>query len=493
MGTTLQARLQKIRDGWMFHEDFESDQFVPNDGWNVLQGAANQSKTQAVNGLFSLKMAGSLDDNGTPLVMYTTITDAVARNEYFVCWFYDDASNTTLAGPFVKIRCTDGKFLQLGVRNATSTTKYSCNVAGNFAEDNFTATSVNRSTGWRKFEIRREMDVAPYVNHYLIFVDGTIVGDMNPSGTPAFFDRIYVQGDVVGTTNDSFGYFDEIRLYRDYNVTLYGCEGRRVRAKNTSETILWGLDNLLETTVAGQNVPISTDPGYTISLEISKQIPNDATTANWTKLVSRMDNELMNPGDMWRYAEVDFGRKVGSYQEFPVTLGARNSSLNGTTETITFGQRNKVQYTVKMLEGDSWLKEAHNWFDWVRKGNPFTLAVDSDSIVFASFAGTYHAGDLSFVVLPSLAATYTEIVTGGEYIIQTRDGINRQTVLVTNVSGNTVTISQPLNFNVALGDFIRAVYYWPMLENDDPNSEGLTITDKVIRRDWQVMAREYIR
>jgi len=491
MGTTLQARLQNLRSGWMFHEDFESDQFVPNDGWNLIQGAANQSKDVAVNLTYSIKMAGSQDANLNPLVMYVPITDAVAVNEDFHCWFYDDATNTTLPGPFVKLRTTAGNFVTLGVRNGTSTTKYVMSSA--LTEDAFAATSVNRSTGWHHFEIRREMLVAPYVNSYLMFVDGTVVGYLAPGGVPTFFDRIYIQADVAGTTNDSFGYFDEVRLYRDYDLILFGCEGRRVRAKDVTETILWGLDNNLEATQPGQPLPVQTDPGYTISLEISKQITSDSDLSNYVFLVSRMDQIQMNPGDMWRYAESDFGRKVTNYQETPVTLGPRNSSLNGITETITFGQRNKVAYTVKMLEGDSWLREAHNWFDWVRKGNPFTLAVDSDSIAFASMSGPFYAGSFTFTVLPSLANTNTNITAGNQYVIQTRDGINRQVVTVTLVSGNNITVLQPLNFNVTLGDFIRSAYYWPMLENDDPNAEGLTISDKLIRRDWNVLAREYIR
>ena len=116
MGTTKISWLKKIRSGYAFREDFESDNFINNDAWQLLQGLAITSDAQQSQGTYSLDLANSLDSSGMPVVIRENMSTSALYADWMVTvWFYDDL-NYTLPGPFIKAKVGTG-YLQIGAKN----------------------------------------------------------------------------------------------------------------------------------------------------------------------------------------------------------------------------------------------------------------------------------------------------------------------------------------------------------------------------------------
>ena len=108
MGTTKISWLKKIRSGYAFREDFESDNFINNDAWQLLQGLAITSDAQQSQGTYSLDLANSLDSSGMPVVIRENMSTSALYADWMVTvWFYDDL-NYTLPGPFIKTKVGTG-------------------------------------------------------------------------------------------------------------------------------------------------------------------------------------------------------------------------------------------------------------------------------------------------------------------------------------------------------------------------------------------------
>lgn len=486
MGTTRLTWLQKVRDGMLFREDFESDRFVTNDGWFLLQGIATQSKAQAVAGLFSLLLKGTQDDADLPVILQQNVPPIISGQQPTVtAWFYDDAAETVLEGPFLKIMLSDGSFIQMGARNGTSTTHYSCNPPATFTEDTFAVTAVARSTGWHKFQIK-------YNNVWVrfeIYIDGVDVLHLTPP-TTYVVESIYLQAAVLGNAVDSFGYFDELRYQQDWYTFFWGVAGRRINVVGLGHTdqAISGPGNLYK-------LEANTNPeANAYDIEISQAIPSATVIGNYEKLaMSRYDMDYQG-GDAFMFKEVDFTRRPTAYAgERPTTRGSRSQSPTGTTETITTGRQDTAPFEVDGLQGVEWLQRAQDYFDYARTGEPFAFALDSDDTVVAQLAADAAAFQSQVTVIPTLDVNGSGIQEDQYYIIEDQGRNHRQVLRVIDVTANAVTFDGLLHYDYEVGDYVRSMRYWPLMEMADPITYPLSIAKpKSITYKWSQNIREWV-
>lgn len=480
MSVSLFTYMVKLRDGIIFRETFENDNFVQAQGWITLQGVPVNTSQQSKFGIKSLKLQGQ----SLPVIQKTVSTAGV-QNEVAICWFYDDASNTTDAGPFFKVKFDDGKFVQVGVRNGVSTGFYVTNSASDFSEDSFAATIVARSTGWHKFEIVRRDDNL----EIQVLIDGTLVRTHSFGFSPPLMTDLFLQADVIGGSGDSFGFFDDVKLLYDDKVTFKGIENRQVIIRDQDEI------NLGSIVSTGGNDEGSTSLFFSTALDFPLPARVLLSQVNKTTKLQASFRIEISHGDVYQFVEINFGRKIKAFGERLTANSVVNESLRGVTEILSFGSSNFVQFSVENLEGFAFQEKAVNLHEHLRKGGTFSLMVDSDLAALNHFAADYAAGttDLGLAQNMDLFDKTAEFIQGRQYVILTNGGSDRQVVTIDQVlSSSTIRVSPPLLFPVKKTDFIREITFFPYCVLSD-QTLGLNMTNpRKVRFDWNQTVREQV-
>jgi len=481
MGTTKIAWMQKDRDGFAFREDFECDAFVSNEQWLIVQGVPDYTPDLAASGSFSLPLAGSQDSSGFPLILKRTVADTYLATGFFATVWYYDTMDAVLPGPFFKVSTDSGKFFQVGVRNAISTTKYVCNPSGNYSEDSFSASSVSRSLGWHKLQVRVEPTTLSG-KQFWIYIDDTTVlsGTFNGSGN--MYPTVNLCAATVGVVTDSFGNFDDLRV--QYSAYAY------IRGYNNHRVIVSG--GLLDSYITGQNALTFTPP-----VQLAKN-SNDLTVSQWsdhTKPLIYWFSREFNGGDIYTIFEVDFGRKATVFQSTENALSSYNTSVNGRTETIKPGRSKSLLFTVRALDGDQWRKLEYNFFDYASAGNPFSLLVDSDDAVYTrAYPQGFMTSNDIFTVDPVLGQTYAGITVNNYYAFEKQDRSREMMAQITLIANGSVYPGDIPTNVFSAGDTIRSPRFFPMMMLDPAGKKsGISYTDiKVLRQDWTANMVEYI-
>lgn len=484
MGTSKLAFMNKIQDGFLFREDFESADFVDNDGWQTVQGVAEHSKNEVVAGKYSLLLAGTQDEDGFPVIIRKDVSSFDNFDKrMFTVWFFDDM-NALLEGPFVKLGLASNRWLQIGARNAISTVNYSCNPALTSTEDSFADSGIARSAGWHKFQIRNNGSGGGNTV-FELFIDDTSVRTLTIPVASLLIETIYLQAAQTGMVTDSFGYFDEVRYQRRTDFSILGVNGRRVSAGTLGST-----DNLLSTSSLAIEADVVPAPNA-YEVQISQIIRTATQTDNYEFLSIFLQNVDFENGDIWVISEIDFGRKMTSYQDDPSTRGSSTSAVDGTSETLTVGRLESIGASVRCLIGDEWVANSQNFFQYARQGKPFSLTLDSDDVVLNTTYVAAAAGDTILTVNNTLGVFNAEI--GRFYVVEDEDRTIRQMFKASNVVGNSVYLDRPLIADIPVGSFVRSLNYWPTIELVDPQQAGLQlINPRTQRYDWNFQFREYV-
>lgn len=156
--------------------------------WSTVYGSPSASSTQAHAGANSFAVNQDQD-----VIRYAF---PAGLNQAATVWFYDDAADTTsMVGAFVDDSATAAF---LGVNTVTSSSKYVYRIGGTW-----TASAVNRSTGWHelKFDYTSGTDLNMYI-------DGTLV---NMTTAVTFFTHIDL-GDAWANGITSSNYFDDVKV-----------------------------------------------------------------------------------------------------------------------------------------------------------------------------------------------------------------------------------------------------------------------------------------
>lgn len=474
MGTTRISWLKKVSDGFMFREDFENRYFVDNDQWQTLQGIPELTDVRSVAGTFALDMGpASNDDNDCPVIIRKPISvSAVLTFDWLVTVWYYDTMDAALEGPFLKVQTADGKYYQVGVRNAISTTHYAVNQDATTTEDNFKASTVARSLGWHKFQAHLDLDNTKVD----IIIDGTTVQSITYTSIGALL-YVLLQGGVLASVTDSFGYFDELRVQHSASIKFYGLSGRSIAFAGYAA------------------IPVSTEP-YVLDatetptpslydFQVSQADDDEALDLYWL-------SQEFNGGDVFYFNSVDFGRKALPVNYNLTTIGTRNTSPSGKIETTTTGARNKLSFTLSSLQGEQWRQAETLLFDWLRGGNPVSVSIDTDDAAYTKITTTYARAGISSLTVQAALGVSTAGIVPGRYILEATNRIARQ---VLNVSGNTsgtLAFTPPLNSNFGTGDIIRSLTFFPMMVSDPNISNIIYKSGKTLRYDWSFNMTEFV-
>jgi hypothetical protein len=482
MAKSLLSWIEKIRNGFQFHETFESDNFREQQSWILVQGVPISSASQAINGIRSLGLAGSQDSLGQPIILRKEIDiDVNVENQVAVVWFYDDL-NAVLQGGFFKVKIDNGDFLQVGTRNGISTGFYVC---GSGLEDTFgTTTAIARTLGWHEFKIVRDLTSG----FFKIFIDNFLVLTSAISTTTNYVDRIYLQGSLAGAVTDSFGNFDEMRLLRDNAMTFHGVAGRRVEAKILDETATFSVSNNLATdSFSNSNLAVNfTDTFYW--LQVSQKIASATDISNYSKLSCRLGKIEMVGGDVFKFNEFDFaGRKVTSITQGGQTLASRNLSTIGVTETISFSRQDDIAFAISSIEGEDKYQIANNFYETARRGIYFSLATDSDFTGMAIANATAYAGQSVMTVYVNIG-----LQVGEKVILFDQQHSKYYSLSIASILGPTITFNEKLPFDVLRHDIIRSLRFYPYLELDGLDL-GITLSNpRQLRFDWSQTCRDVV-
>jgi hypothetical protein len=478
---------QKIRDGVLFAETFENDNFVAAQGWVALQGVARNTGQQAKVGIRSLLLAGM----STP-ILWKASTDADVENPVAEVWFYD-TMDAVLPGPFFKIKLSDGKFFQMGVRNSVSTVNYCANASGVYTEDNFVDSTKARSLGWHRFRIQR---VGTAVS---MAVDADGLGAFTwTAAAGSYVTDLKLQADVYGSTAEGFGYFDEVRLYRHNAVKVSGVAGRVVNFRDATEGMFpVTLDLATDTTEYTTSPYVAVPFPVQYSLQISQRISSAGDTSAYAYLAHRTPTLDLNLGDWYQFAEIDFGtRRVTTFDLTPRTLTNKNESANGHAEVLTYGWKDRLGFTVSALEGRDYWEQAQNWYEYARLGQPFGLLVQENDHAFHKVRTLARAGSTTLNLYLNITGGGGNVTAGRTVVIQKADRSARQVVEVTtvtpNASGPILTLASPLRFDAEVYDIVRSLYFFYALEMEGQDL-GLNMSNPRRERfNWVQTVREYV-
>lgn len=471
VGTSQINYLQKQRDGVVFSETFENDNFISADGWSILNGTPATSTNQAKAGIKSWD--NQANSQSIP-VAKRVITDTAVDNIWFTqVWFYDDSTQTTQPGPYFKIKLNDGKLISVGVRNSVSTTKY-CYGPINVATDAPTTlfAGASRSTGWHSFIILAS------VNQYVVYVDNTQIYQVSTAISTV--SEIYLNSDVVGGPGPSFGYFDNVGYYR--NAWLYVNITGLIGSEAIIANIYDSSNNLI---IAGTPAVGALTFQFGVN-NISILFPTscyiEISDLSGTLMGIRTPLMSINPGDVFLFVKFDLGNKFTSLNTKSGAILNRNVSSGGTTEVNQTALKDQVNFSHGYLSGWGIKKQVENWFEYAVSGNPFYVTHDNQKynaigVISATVRGGLAGSNVVTIMSNLYFGNATKNFTVGlYYIIRNNSNTKKQRVKLTAKTATTLTFDDVLNFDVNALDYIYSEGLYPFMELAEPMLNGLVPT-----------------
>lgn len=470
-GTSHIAYLQKIRDGVVFSEGFENDNFITADGWTVLQGTPANASNQYKQGIKSWD--NSSNSQSLP-VAKKVITDHNVDSDWIVIgWFYDDVSHVTEQGPYLKLKGSNGSFVSVGVRNSVSSVNYSYAALSGATDAPTTNSGIPRTTGWHQFMI------LPQGTRMNILIDGAVALNQLVA-LPTSISEIYLNSNTVGGTGNSFGFFDEI-LFSRSNIFSFNFPSNITSAQT--------LDSF--------NIPIPAQVNQATNLN-NKDFPFGLflEAGQGTRLLFRSSLFYINPGDIYEFSDIDFGRKFTSMQTIDTALANQNKTANGKREVINFGIQDQHSFTMEQLEGVSWRQKADNFFYYARGGGPFSIMVDDiNDVALGVIASFRQAGTTKkVIIMPNLSTNPTDAFTvGNTYTLQQNFNTDKEVVTLASKDTNSLTFNEDLNFDVNQGDYVYSQFLFPFQELPQQNLGGFSqVNAQNIRYTWTLPSQDYI-
>jgi len=162
---------------------------------------------------------------------------------------------------------------------------------------------------------------------------------------------------------------------------------------------------------------------------------------------------MSNPALLYNGQTIDLGKMPRRYQASMGPPRTVRLGVGGSNEIVT-EPRVVHQIVAEWLIDTAALKLAlENWWQWAQRGGSFQFAMDASDVVDTTVAVAAAAGDtVVWVNSPSgiAAGTYRII-----------DGENHQTVTVSSISADKVTLSTGLLWAVGVDAIFRDEYYLP--------------------------------
>ncbi len=489
--------IQKVRDGVVFQETFENDNFINADGWTVLQGnPANSEALFNPGGGQNQSFAGIMSWDNQALVPGTStqslpvasvaITDTNVDQQWCVqVWFYD-TMDTTSPGPYFKIKLSDGTYFSVGVRNSVSTIKYSVSAVSTGADAPTTPSfSGTRSVGWHSFFIYPSLTS----ENLFLSIDGNIQSPAGSSNS-IIISNLYLCADVIGGPGPSFGYFDQLGYYRNEGFKILPATATATvyDISNVEQTVSTGPDNMVYLNWGNIVFPF---PGF---LEFNQ--PGSAHT-----LLVRTCLTNFNPGDIYLLTDLAFGRKFGKPDLVDTGLVSRNQTNVGVQEVLNYGLKDQLTTTIQRLLGETWKKQIDNWFQYAITGAPYSIMTDDVHGNALGIASSFVQGGTSptLSVMPNLCTNPTDVFNVGlDYVIRDQANTQKQTATLLSKTTTTLTFDNNLAFDTNAPDgqgnydMIYSKYFFPFMELGENNLQGLILSDaRYPYYDWTQRIQEY--
>ncbi|MBO9605943.1 MAG: right-handed parallel beta-helix repeat-containing protein [Paenibacillaceae bacterium] len=292
--------------GAYFEDGFESG--LTN--WTTRKGTASTSTTQARRGANSYVQNEDMDVVSHPF--------GSNLNRVVSLWYYDNAADTTI-DTMARVDSSgwDGSgWRGIGVISSTSTTKYAIRVDGTF-----TATSVNRSTGWHEF--RWDYTSGTKVD---LYVDGVLVA--SPTGVTSFSE--IAMGDWWGDGKTRTAYYDDVEVLRLFDSFESGL-GKWTTRKGTASTSTTQAHAGTTSYVQNEDMDvISAALGTALNKIVTLWFYDNAADTT-VDAMARADNTGWDDGTSWRGMGVSTGTSTTKY------VTRIGSTYAATTVTRTTG------------------------------------------------------------------------------------------------------------------------------------------------------------
>ena len=506
--TSTLGHFIQIRDGLIFSEQFENANYAIDDNWNTLQGVATQSTTQSVDaamgnnlGIYSMPLSnadisaayGSLLPGVPAPIIFQAVQDTNQNNTMVSVYYYDTLASGIGAppGPYMKLALGGGQFIDLGVRNSVSNTNY---VAGSGADQFQYTTTASRVLGWNLLQlIYQPSGLGNTSGSWSAYVNNTIAYSGIIPGASNIVAGVYLQGDIFGTSNDSFGFFDSLNVNRDTGVTFFSSDTAPCK---TSLYIYNQSYSPLANFTLSQGTPgvttYNTIQDYAGPEDIWVEAAQSNISVAGNSLETLIQLQAVNNGDYYKYNHVVFPYKIKTYDDIGTSILQTSTAPMGQNENIVTGFRDKINIMAHKISGFGIYGQMQEFYTNSRYGLPFSLAVDTDYTACVPII-TGNVGSQTFTVGSNLGVTANNLKINTQYVIEDVYHQYRQYVTVSNVAGSTVTINEILNFNVggAAAEniqsfqsqyFIRSILFYPALTLLAPTSSDLKIVSPAIPR-----------
>lgn len=469
--------LQKIRDGVVFSEGFENDNFISADGWTVLQGSPANSSAQYKDGIKSWDNSANAQSLPVAKKIITDMNIDLGTFGFGIgVWFYD-TGDTTSPGPYFKIKTTDGKFWSIGVRNSVSTTNYSYAAGSIFGDQPTTATSVNRSVGWHHFFFY----ITGMGSVMNVSLDG---GAFSIAGTSSFVSEIYLCADTVGGGGPSFGFFDDVTYFRNIQTQI-----------NYDSSLGDGWTKVYD---SGNNLVSQSVNSNPSALNLFNTVYpffgfiefGDETTT--VKLILRSPLMQINPGDIYLLNSIQLGRKLTAYKPLLASKKNVNESTSGVEETIFNANKNKLSFGVKNLDGLALKEQVDEWFNYADQGGVFSILVEDQNNGFGVISAALAPNGNTATIMSNLYTNPTDPFTvGRQYVIFDPANTRRQTVTLASKTSTVLTFAENIKYPFQPLDYICDLTFHPFLELGT-NKYGLQMVDeRYVRFNWNQAVQEY--
>ena len=164
---------------------------------------------------------------------------------------------------------------------------------------------------------------------------------------------------------------------------------------------------------------------------------------------------MAEPRITYNNKNVDFptGALKGTFVVDPVVPKTVNTTMAGSSETIT-EPRLDVRVSARWKLNDDDIRSAlENWWQYAQRGNSWTFAYDANKTVSTTLSSGASQGDGSVVVTSA-----TGILNGQQYVIL--DGAIYQLITVEGISGTTISFAGTLDSAISNGATFRDRYFF---------------------------------
>lgn len=457
MGNTIIQSMSRGQNGLQLLENFESQNFLGDQGWQVVNGVPTTTNVVAYSELRSFQL-----DLTYPKIKKTFTTPF----RWSAGWFFDDPAQTiTTFNPFIQWQSIAAPATWgIGVNNAISTTNYTMTVANVQS-----ASPVVRTAGWHRFEILHD----EFFDEVRLKIDGVLISTLAFPGLN--FTVLFLGVNTfVGAT--AFGYWDLIQVTKSAYIKFTNLAPASLAQGALSSLYLTdGTPVSLNDTVVGGvvfvaplypiNVPFD---GYFVFSKTDRVLP-----------LFRGPVQSFSGGDVWNYHEFNLGRRVSTFMKTRKAMRTDLEATSGINQSLFYFSRDMVGLTLTDLTDDE-QQSLQRWWGYAKSGNVFSAAIDSQDL-FVGKLTLATGGNATTITLDTTAGLNQK----SKIMLTRANGQTFEVAEVKSIAGLVVTLQQALVEGYEIGDQVRHSYYWPFAITTDAAFMA-SLTNTKLKR-WTAM------